>query len=104
MLKIRTKEVLYENYRTEKLMARRATKNITEADTQKMLEGMFLSRLDALTSDVLHCRDRIMNGLCWPTCTSNLWDAQLIRLYPSRFYDLFQCSVLVCVWCISIFL
>jgi septin family protein len=39
MLKIRTKEVLYEKYRTEKLLARRATRNITEEDTQKLMEG-----------------------------------------------------------------
>lgn len=37
MLKIRTKEVLYEKFRTEKLLARRATKNISEAETKKLL-------------------------------------------------------------------
>ena len=41
MLKIRTKEVLYERYRTEKLLAKRATRNISEADTKKLLEGKF---------------------------------------------------------------
>ena len=40
MLKIRTKEVLYERYRTEKLLARRATKNISEDQARKMLAGM----------------------------------------------------------------
>ena len=40
MLKIRTKEVLYERYRTEKLLARRATKNISEDQARKMVEGM----------------------------------------------------------------
>lgn len=39
MLKIRTKEVLYEKYRTEKLLARRATANISEHETRKLLQG-----------------------------------------------------------------
>ncbi|KAF9781879.1 Septin-domain-containing protein [Thelephora terrestris] len=39
MLKVRTKEVLYEKFRTEKLLARRATKNIADADKKKLLEG-----------------------------------------------------------------
>lgn len=39
MLKIRTKEVLYERYRTEKLLARRATKNISEDQARKMIDG-----------------------------------------------------------------
>ena len=39
MLKIRTKEVLYEKYRTEKLLARRATRNISEDETKRLLEG-----------------------------------------------------------------
>jgi len=42
MLKIRTKEVLYEKYRTEKLLARRATKNISEEETKKLLEEIGL--------------------------------------------------------------
>ncbi|GBE85009.1 predicted protein [Sparassis crispa] len=42
MLKIRTKEVLYEKYRTEKLLARRATKNISESETRKLLEDLGL--------------------------------------------------------------
>jgi len=33
LLKIHTKEVLYENYRTEKLLARRATRHISEEET-----------------------------------------------------------------------
>lgn len=39
LLKLRTKEVLYEKYRTEKLLARRATKNISEDETKRLLEG-----------------------------------------------------------------
>ena len=39
MLKIRTKEVLYERYRTEKLLARRATRNISEAEQRRMFAG-----------------------------------------------------------------
>ena len=39
LLKIRTKEVLYEKYRTEKLLARRATRNISEDETRRLLEG-----------------------------------------------------------------
>ncbi|KAI0768986.1 Septin-domain-containing protein [Trametes elegans] len=42
MLKIRTKEVLYEKYRTEKLLARRATRNIGEDETRKLLEDLGL--------------------------------------------------------------
>ena len=41
MLKIRTKEVLYEKYRTEKLLARRATRNISEDETRRLLEGEY---------------------------------------------------------------
>ncbi len=39
LLKIRTKEVLYEKFRTEKLLARRATRNIGEDETKRLLEG-----------------------------------------------------------------
>jgi septin family protein len=39
LLKIRTKEVLYEKYRTEKLLARRATRQISEEQRQRLLEG-----------------------------------------------------------------
>lgn len=42
MLKIRTREVLYERYRTEKLLARRATRNISEDETRRMFAGPFL--------------------------------------------------------------
>ena len=42
LLKIRTKEVLYERYRTEKLLARRATRNISEDETRRLLEGASL--------------------------------------------------------------
>jgi hypothetical protein len=43
LLKIRTKEVLYEKYRTEKLLARRATANISNDQRQRLLEGAFFS-------------------------------------------------------------
>jgi hypothetical protein len=39
VLKTHTKEVLYEKYRTEKLLARRATRQITEEERKKFLEG-----------------------------------------------------------------
>ncbi|KAI0648119.1 Septin-domain-containing protein [Trametes meyenii] len=42
MLKIRTKEVLYEKYRTEKLLARRATQNISEEERRRLLEDLGL--------------------------------------------------------------
>lgn len=42
MLKIRTKEVLYERYRTEKLLARRATRNIGEEEARRLFEGPYL--------------------------------------------------------------
>jgi septin family protein len=41
VLKTRTKEVLYEKYRTEKLLARRATRQITEDEKKKFMEGKF---------------------------------------------------------------
>jgi hypothetical protein len=43
LLKIRTKEVLYEKYRTEKLLARRATAQISEEQRQRLLEGLLNS-------------------------------------------------------------
>ncbi|KAH6912615.1 Septin-domain-containing protein [Coprinopsis sp. MPI-PUGE-AT-0042] len=42
LLKIRTKEVLYEKYRTDKLLARRATAQISEEQRQRLLEDMGL--------------------------------------------------------------
>lgn len=39
VLKTNTKEVLYEKYRTEKLLARRATRNISEEERKRLLEG-----------------------------------------------------------------
>jgi septin family protein len=36
---MRTKEVLYEKYRTDKLLARRATAQISEEQRQRLLEG-----------------------------------------------------------------
>lgn len=46
LLKIRTKEVLYERYRTEKLLARRATQNISDSDKHRMLEGEFQREME----------------------------------------------------------
>jgi hypothetical protein len=48
LLKIRTKEVLYEKYRTEKLLARRATANISDDQRQRLLEGVFLPCLSTV--------------------------------------------------------
>lgn len=39
LLKTHTKEVLYEKYRTEKLLARRATSHISAEETERLLEG-----------------------------------------------------------------
>jgi septin family protein len=43
VLKTRTREVLYEKYRTEKLLAWRATRSIDQEETKRMLEGKSLS-------------------------------------------------------------
>jgi septin family protein len=40
VLKTHTREVLYEKYRTEKLLARRATRKIGEEQAKKLLEGV----------------------------------------------------------------
>ncbi|KAJ8080542.1 hypothetical protein PM082_017375 [Marasmius tenuissimus] len=40
MLKTHTREVLYEKYRTEKLLARRATRQITDDERNRLLEGL----------------------------------------------------------------
>ncbi|TFK52435.1 septin family protein [Heliocybe sulcata] len=42
VLKVQTREVLYEKYRTEKLLARRATRNISETETKRLLEDLGL--------------------------------------------------------------
>ncbi|KAJ3996920.1 septin family protein [Lentinula boryana] len=42
MLKIHTKEVLYEKYRTEKLLARRATSHITDEQRDRLLQDLGL--------------------------------------------------------------
>jgi len=42
LLKIHTKEVLYENYRTEKLLARRATRYISEEERQRLFKDLGL--------------------------------------------------------------
>lgn len=34
-----TREVLYEKYRTDKLLARRATANISEKERKRLLQG-----------------------------------------------------------------
>jgi septin family protein len=41
VLKTHTREVLYEKFRTEKLLARRATRKIGEEQTKKLLQGAF---------------------------------------------------------------
>ncbi|KAE9393166.1 septin family protein [Gymnopus androsaceus JB14] len=41
VLKVHTKEVLYEKYRTEKLLARRATSQITDEQRDKLLQGVY---------------------------------------------------------------
>lgn len=38
-LKVRTREVLYEKFRTEKLLAWRSTRRIDPVETNKILEG-----------------------------------------------------------------
>ncbi|KAJ4482083.1 septin family protein [Lentinula aciculospora] len=42
MLKVHTKEVLYEKYRTEKLLARRATSHITDEQRDRLLQDLGL--------------------------------------------------------------
>jgi septin family protein len=42
VLKVHTREVLYEKYRTEKLLAKRATRNISDEDRLKLLEGTYI--------------------------------------------------------------
>ncbi|KAF5382715.1 hypothetical protein D9615_002863 [Tricholomella constricta] len=42
LLKTHTNEVLYEKYRTEKLLARRATRNISDDERQRLLEDLGL--------------------------------------------------------------
>jgi hypothetical protein len=42
VLKVHTKEVLYEKYRTEKLLARRATSNFTDEQRDKLLQDLGL--------------------------------------------------------------
>lgn len=41
-IKMNTREVLYEKYRTDKLLARRATRNITKEDRKRLLEDLGL--------------------------------------------------------------
>lgn len=54
-----TKEVLYEKYRTEKLLARRATRNISDDERQRLLEGTLIP-LFATPEIYLFIRSRIM--------------------------------------------
>lgn len=42
ILKTHTKEVLYEKYRTEKLLARRATRNVSDEERKRILEDLGL--------------------------------------------------------------
>lgn len=42
-LKATTKDILYERFRTEKLLARRATANISEEERKRMIEGQSLT-------------------------------------------------------------
>jgi septin family protein len=39
-LRLNTKQVIYENYRTEKLLARRATRNISDDDRKRLLQDL----------------------------------------------------------------
>jgi septin family protein len=50
VLKTHTREVLYEKFRTEKLLARRATRKIGEEQTKKLLQGVFSLHLPTLCS------------------------------------------------------
>lgn len=50
MLKTHTREVLYEKFRTEKLLARRATQKIGEEETKKLLEGLFSFEFPVISS------------------------------------------------------
>ncbi|KIJ62638.1 hypothetical protein HYDPIDRAFT_94001 [Hydnomerulius pinastri MD-312] len=43
VLKVHTREVLYEKYRTEKLLAKRATRSIGPEETKRLLEGWHTS-------------------------------------------------------------
>ncbi|KAK0464274.1 septin family protein [Desarmillaria tabescens] len=45
VLKTHTKEVLYEKYRTEKLLARRATRQITDGERDRLLEDGIVTSL-----------------------------------------------------------
>lgn len=47
VLKIHTKEVLYEKYRTEKLLVREATRNISDEEKERLLKGQCLFRLSS---------------------------------------------------------
>ncbi|KAG6884955.1 hypothetical protein C0993_007070 [Termitomyces sp. T159_Od127] len=57
LLKNYTNEVFYERYRTEKLLARRATRNISEDERQRLLEGT------SHTSIVLTCPHTLLLDL-----------------------------------------
>ncbi len=50
VLKTHTREVLYEKFRTEKLLARRATRKIGEEQTKKLFQGAFFLHLPTLCS------------------------------------------------------
>ena len=42
-----TREVLYEKYRTDKLLARRATANISEKERRRLLQGKVICAYSA---------------------------------------------------------
>ncbi|KAF9267404.1 hypothetical protein L218DRAFT_995664 [Marasmius fiardii PR-910] len=58
VLKTHTKEVLYEKYRTEKLLARRATSQITDEERKRLLEGVFSHVILPKARDLRKMRDR----------------------------------------------
>ena len=66
MLKTHTREVLYEKFRTDKLLARRATQKIGEEQTKKLLEGVFSSPLNYLVINPLYRSSRVVNISTWP--------------------------------------
>ena len=51
ILKVNTKEVLYEKYRTEKLLARRATAHISDEERQRLLEGSAFPLMQNILTD-----------------------------------------------------
>jgi septin family protein len=54
VLKTRTREVLYEKYRTEKLLAWRATRSIDQEETKRMLEGKLSTTVQIQKQSLLY--------------------------------------------------